>query len=142
MCAELLWGEPMSGSNSLAASFELLSLDLGPNATLAGCMDVCCQFERPHVHGVNRFGLPPVRAPFSAQLPAQFSPTACRVPPPQAPCLGLAFVAPGMGYAAVGAGTGFTDSKCTAYGQNPVLFANGFDAGASEEQWLALADLR
>ena len=118
MCAELLWGEPMSGSNSLAASFELLSLDLGPNATLAGCMDVCCQFERPHVHGVNRFGLPP------------------------APCLGLAFVAPGMGYAAVGAGTGFTDSKCTAYGQNPVLFANGFDAGASDEQWLALADLR
>ena len=47
-----------------------------------------------------------------------------------------------MGYAAVGAGTGFTDSKCTAYGQNPVLFANGFDAGDSEEQWLALADLR
>ena len=47
-----------------------------------------------------------------------------------------------MGYAAVGAGTGFTDSTCTAYGQNPVLFANGFDAGDSEEQWLALADLR
>ena len=47
-----------------------------------------------------------------------------------------------MGYAAVGAGTGFTDSKCTAYGQNPVLFANGFAAGTSEEQWLALADLR
>ena len=118
MCAELLWGEPMSGFNSLAASFELISVDLGPNGTLAGCMDVCCQFERPHVHGVNRFGLPP------------------------APCRGLAFVAPGMGYAAVGAGTGFTDSKCTAYAETPVLFDNGFVSGASDEQWLALADLR